>query len=152
MVKANTSEPNENKDPQNKNHRIFKNILDNAQKHWGEIFYDHAGKLARGLLVTKDGTYPSELSYDDQKRYLSLVVRLRVNDVQSMTQRNTFLRFQNQCSQLLCFVTYDDEDSVATIRAKTTVPVAGSCMHAVGSIFKDTLSLLDDSNFHQLLN
>lgn len=152
MIKANEFEEGEHIDPEEQKRRIFKKILDNAQKHWDEFFYDHTSKLARGLLITKEGVYPSELSYDDEKNYLSLVVRLRVNDNQLPARNNAFLRFQNRCIRLLCFVTYDEEDSIATIRAKTTIPAAGSCRHAVSSIYEDTLSMLEDSDLHKLLN
>ena len=101
MIMPNSSEPEKSTKSQKEACRIFKKILDNAQNHWDEFFYDHTSKLARGLLVTKEGVYPSELSYDDEKNYLSLVVRLRVNDNQSPTRNNAFLRFQNRCTQML---------------------------------------------------
>jgi len=141
-----------NTDKTEETHRIFKKILDRAQDHWGEIYYDYADKLARGILTTKEGVFPSELSFDDQKNYLSLTVRLRVNGGPTATRSQSFLRFQNRCVSLLCFVAYDDEDSIATVRAKTAVPATGSCAHAVGSVFNDTLSLLEDSSLHELLN
>ena len=73
MIMVNTIETEKKKALQDKKQRIFKKIRDNAQPFWDEIFYDHTSKIARGLLSTKGDAYRTELSYDEDKKYISFL-------------------------------------------------------------------------------
>lgn len=131
-------------------HRIFNRICSAARGYWDQIDCNHTVKHATGFVAAKNRAYRSRLRFDDNKQYLSLIIALPAND--NLAANNTFLRFQNKHSQLLCFVTYDQEDSIVKVIAKTYVPDARICKKAVSSIFNDTISLLEDDNFHNFLN
>ena len=131
---------------------IFENILEAANSHWGEISFDAEQKHATGVMTTSDGrVYTAELSYNDVKNRLSLIVRLHLERHRPAQHPQQVLKFQYRTYGLLSFLTVDEETPLASIRALTAVPPRETeC--AVASIFADTYILLEDDELNQLVN
>lgn len=132
--------------------RTFTRILREASSHWGEISYDPDKKIATGVMMTSDGRiYTAELSYNDIKNRLSLVVRVHLKRDLPAEHSQQVLKFQYQKYGLVSFLTVDQEIPLASIRALAAVPqTEPKC--AVTSIFTDTYTLLEDDGLNQLIN
>ncbi len=132
--------------------RTFTRILQAANSHWGEISYDTDKKFATGVMTTSDGrVYTAELSYNDVKNRLSLIVRLYLKRNRPANHSQQVLKFQYHRYGLLSNLIVDEETPLASIRALTAVPqTEPKC--AVASIFSDTYTLLEDDGLSQLIN
>lgn len=132
--------------------RTFTRILQAANSHWGEISYDTEKKIATGVMTTSDGrVYTAELSYNDIKNRLSLIVRLHLERNLPADHSRQVLKFQYRNYGLLSNLTVDEETPLASIRALTAVPQTETKC-AVASIFSDTYTLLEDEGLNQLIN
>lgn len=132
--------------------RIFTSILRAANSHWGEISYDPDKKIATGVMPTSGGrVYTAELSYDDIKNRLSLVIRIHLKRDLPDDHSQQILKYQYHKYGLVSFLTVDLETPLASIRAFAAVPqTEPKC--AVTSIFLDTYTLLEDDELNQLIN
>lgn len=150
MIRTNDSQTPENENDEAV--RIFTKILRAANAHWGEFFYDDTKKLARGLLTTQSfGPCTAELTYNDIKQRLFLVVRFNVNNSETLSGSPAFLKFQNNTADLLSQVTVDEECRIANVRTITALTLSGA-KHAVDAVFSDTFTLLENKDFYNLLN
>ena len=113
-------------------------------------FYEK--KIATGVMTTSDGTvYTAELSYNDVKNRLSLIVRFNLKRNRPVNHSQQVLKFQCHRTGLLSNLIVDEESPLATACALTSVPRTET-KSVVASVFSDTYTLLEDDGLKQLIN
>lgn len=139
----------QNEVPDN-NAKFFMLILKTAELFWNQVDEDKSVKTARGLFfVADDETHIINLAYDDRKLYLELCIKLSNNP--SIIQERLMLN-QDRWSSSLASVTYEKEDHILRIKAKTVLEPSQNPDFPVRAVFEDIKSLVSDDDFQQLLS
>lgn len=131
--------------------RTFIKILNAARTSWDEVIYYDAHKTAKGLVFPREDTpYRADLSFDEDRNRLYVELRYRPS-LSSEKIRCLLLHIQDNLSDYLASITYEEEDDFIRIRSKTLLPIDEDPSPVVIALFTDLLTLLNDERFQQLL-
>ncbi len=131
---------------------VFTKILHAAGQYWSEVSRSKLNKIASGFMVAcGNRMIKAELSLNDIKSRLSLIIRFKPKDRLKTDEIYSVLRFQNRLAGLCSFLSIDDEDNIVIL--KTVLPVYEQNPEAtVKPLFEDTLSVLEDEQLLGILN
>lgn len=129
---------------------LFPRILKTAARFWEAYDSDREAKVAQGLLDVGDIVRPVDLSYNEKKHQLNLELRMKPSNSQNVVKERLVLS-QDHWANLLASVTFEKEDHIVRIRAKTILDPAHNPDSAVKAIFEDLKSILIDPLFQQIV-
>ncbi len=135
----------------NNSKRVFTSILEAARLSLHIFIEDPENLTARGILETRNGTFPVELSFDDDKRHLRIFVILRNKNLATSQQLQSFLRFQNYTNFGMSFVTFDNESRAFHIKSQGRLPHPDLSQFVVMSIVTDLRKILEDDTLKNIM-
>jgi len=113
---------------------------------------DPEAHTARGMLGARTGlAYTADISFDEDRRHMSLIVRLPLHDELDALRMHLLLRLQNQ-SQGLASVTFDAEQRALLLVSRSVLPNASTVKEVVSRVVADALSVLEDDDLKNLMN
>ena len=148
MPEQNETQEFDNNDSQ----RIFTRILQAATPYLNVFDRDDENHIARGLLVTPSGAHTAVLAYDAVQKALMLAVVLRTNGDWTMPRLMILLRLQNDTAVGSSSISLDAESSVLRVRSHALLPSPNVVPTVVAAALKDTVNVLEDSDFRTFVN
>lgn len=132
--------------------REFTGILAALRPFWDQYLADPEAHTARGMLGTRTGVaYTADMSFDEDKRHISLIVRLPLDDELDTPRMHVLLRFQSH-SQGLAFVTFDAEQRALLLVSRSVLPSISTAEQVAACVVADALSILEDEGLKKLVN
>jgi len=144
MIRRNEpfEETNSNQNPQA--NRDFTKILRAARPFWDVFLEDKETHTARGLLAARNGrAYTADLSFNDRRSRVRLIITLHTKDTLSSSQVRSLLRLQGRTDGLSSIV-IDEENRALQIRSHAVLPNSDAAKKVVSEVVEDTLAVLDD--------
>jgi hypothetical protein len=136
-----------NEEP-NDNTRTFSKILKVAGLFCNLFDNDKSERTAKGVFFAADNlAHIINLAYDNCKFYLEL--RLKLSTCPEVIQKKLMLH-QDKWSSLLASVTYEKEDRILRVKAKTTLEPAQNPDCSVRAVFEDLKQVVNDPCFQQI--
>ena len=129
--------------------REFIRILSAARPLWNEFLPDPKNHHARGLLAVDDTAYIGDLSLDEARKIIRLVIILRPSHRFGQSELHHLLRFQNR-SMGLSSITFDEETHTLQIRSHALLPESDAATTIVREILRDAIEVLNDRDVQDL--
>jgi hypothetical protein len=132
------------------NSRYFLRILKSAGNLWTKYDENRQTKIARGLLGAGDTARTADLSYNDERHQLNLELRIEPSNSPDIVKERLVLS-QDHWANLLASVTFEKEDNIVRVCAKTILDPAQNPACAVKAVFEDIKRILIDPLFQQIV-
>jgi len=146
--KLNPLEDNQN-DPQST--RDFNRILKAAKPLWEQFLVKPEKHTAKGILyTTNDRLHTADLSFEQPKKRVLLMIRLRTNNDLSPSQEQSINKVQNE-TQGLSSVAFNKNTRMLKIRSQSVLPAAVMARAVVPQVVKDAVALLEDDNLKDIV-
>jgi hypothetical protein len=153
MFRRNERFQNDSEDQSNpQTNRDFTRILRAANPFWDLFLEDKEKHTARGLLAAKNGNaYTADLSFNDRRSRIQLLITLRTKGILSTSQLRSLLKLQGRIDGLSSIV-IDEESCLLQIRSHAVLPDSNAAKKVVSEIVRDALIVLDDSTLRDFTN
>jgi len=132
--------------------REFTGILTALRPFWDQYLADPEAHTARGMLGTRTGlAYTADMSFDEDRRHMSLIVRLPLHDDLDTLRMHVLLQLQNQ-TQGLASVTFDAEQRALLLVSRSVLLNVNTAEEVVSRVVADAVSVLEDDSLKNLIN
>jgi len=131
--------------------RDFNRILEAAKPLWEQFLVSPEKHIARGVLYTANNRLPkADLSFNQPKKRVLLMIRLRTNNDLSPLQKQSIDKVQNE-TQGLSSVAFDKKSRMLKIRSQSVLPAAVMARTVVPEVVKDAIAIFEDDNLKDIV-
>jgi hypothetical protein len=134
------------KDPK----RDFTRILRAAKPLWQQVLPNPEKHIARGLIFTTNRGITADLSFNEHRKLVILMIRLRTNNDLSPLQEQSVKKVQSE-NQGLSFIAFGENKRILKIRSQSVLPAGVLAGAVVPQVIKDAVKLLDDENLRDIV-
>lgn len=130
----------------------FAGILTALRPFWDQYMADLEAHTAKGMLATRKGlAYAADVSFDDQRKYMRLIVRLPFNNHLDTPRLYALLQLQRR-TQGLATLIFDAESRVLLLVSRSVLPTVTVADKVVARVVTDAVRVLEDDALKNLMN
>ena len=124
--------------------RDFNRILEAAKPLWEQFLVRPEKHTARGILYTNNNRLPrADLSFNQPKKRVILIIRLRTNNDLSPSQEQSINKVQNERAGLSS-VAFDRNTRMLKITSLSVLPASVMARAVVPQVVKDAVAIFED--------
>jgi len=132
--------------------RDFNRILEAAKPLWEQFLVRPEKHTARGILYTNNNRLPrADLSFNQPKKRVILIIRLRTNNDLSPSQEQSINKVQNERAGLSS-VAFDRNTRMLKITSLSVLPASVMARAVVPQVVKDAVAIFEDENLRDIVN
>jgi hypothetical protein len=127
--------------------RVFTGIMDAAEPYMEVYTHDHKNHVARGLLRTRHEGRRAILAFDPYKGTISVMVDFPISAEITLPWAMILFRLQRQAAAGTSTIIADPESSMLRVGTRAPIPAPDVMQPVLGRAFRDTVRVLENSDF-----
>ena len=131
--------------------RDFNRILEAAKPLWEQFLVRPEKHTARGVLYTNNNRLPkADLSFNQPKKRVILIIRLRTNNDLSPSQEHSINKVQNE-REGLSSIAFDKNTRMLKIRSLSVLPAPIMAKAVVPQVVKDAIAIFEHDDLKDIV-